>query len=303
MSSLRAVLRIPGFCLLVTSLAATASAAEYVKSYPVSGRAKVVVNADNGSVRIVTSDTPQVQFHVTYDASDWEGSGPTIDSQQNGNGVQLTAHTDRSGWFGFGRRRMKIEVEMPRNADLELGTSNGGVELASLNGNIVVHTSNGGIRAQQLSGTVEIDTSNGGIQADGIKGTVRVHTSNGGIGVEHVDGRCEIATSNGAVRVGGRFDQLEVHSSNGGVTVRAESGSRMASEWSVATGNAAVHLALPADFKANVDATTSNGKIVLNVPAEVRGVIGGSQLHGTLNGGGPSLSVHTTNGSIQLDPI
>jgi hypothetical protein len=305
MSSLRAFHTISGLLLLTAALAVPANAEEYFKSYPVSGRPKVVVNADNGGVKVVTSDASQVQFSVTYDASDWNGgSGPTIDSQQNGTVVQLTARTGHTGWsgFGFNRMRMKVEVDMPRNADLELETSNGGVDLAALDGNIVVRSSNGGIHAQQLSGTVEIDTSNGGIQVDALKGAVKVHTSNGAIGVEHMDGRCEVATSNGAVHVGGRFDELDVHSSNGGVTVRAESGSRMASNWSLVTGNAAVHLALPADFKANLDATTSNGKIVLGLPAQVSGVVGGTQLHGALNGGGPSLSIHTTNGSIHLDP-
>ena len=304
MSSLRAILTLSCLVLLTAGLASPAGAEEYVKSYAVSGRANVEVNSDNGSVHVVTSETTQVQFHVSYDLSAWGAHAPSIDSQQSGNRVQLSAHTDRSALFGFGNRlRLIIEVAMPKDADLRVETSNGGIDLSALNGNIVVHTSNGGVHASQLSGTVEIDTSNGGIRADTLKGAVKVHTSNGAIGAEHLDCKCEFSTSNGGVHVAGRFEQLEVSSSNGGVTVRAESGSRMTSDWSLHTGNAAVFLALPADFQANLDATTSNGKIVLNLPAEVRGVVGGSQLHGALNGGGPSLSIHTTNGSIHLDPI
>lgn len=289
-----------GAVLLTGTLAAPARAEQYTKSYAVSARPSVEVNADNGGVHIVTSDTPEVRFHVTYEV---DGRNPPhIDSGQHGNTVQLSAHFERE-FFGFGKRWMKIEVDMPRSADLQIATSNGGVDVTSLDGNVVVHTSNGSIQLAQLSGTVEIGTSNGGIRVSSVKGDLKARTSNGGVGIDNLDGNCDVATSNGSVNVSGRLGRLDVGSSNGRVTVRAESGSRMASGWSIHTGNAAVTVAVPSDFKADLDATTSNGKIVLNVPAEVHGDLSRWHIHGALNGGGPSLFIHTSNGPIHLDPI
>src|ERR1051325_2313385 len=61
------------FGLLAGSLAASsAHAEEWTKSYTVSGRARVHVDSNDGSVRVTTSDSQQVEFRVIY-------NGYTID--------------------------------------------------------------------------------------------------------------------------------------------------------------------------------------------------------------------------------
>ncbi len=42
----------------------SASAEEWTKSYTVSGRARVHVDSNDGSVRVTTGDSKQVEFHV-----------------------------------------------------------------------------------------------------------------------------------------------------------------------------------------------------------------------------------------------
>jgi len=103
--------------------------------------------------------------------------------------------------------------------------------------------------------------------------------------------------------VAGRFDSLDISSGNGAVVARADSGSRMSSAWNIQTTNAAVNLSLPADIKANVNAGTTNGRIVVDLPHESRGDSSRTEVHTALNGGGPDLSVRTTNGSIHLSGI
>src|ERR1700752_2607959 len=44
----------------------SASAEEWTKSYTVSGRARVHVDSNDGSVRVTTGDSKQVEFHVIY---------------------------------------------------------------------------------------------------------------------------------------------------------------------------------------------------------------------------------------------
>jgi hypothetical protein len=296
---------VPCGILVAAGLAARADAGEYARSYTVASRANVHVSADNGRVRVITSDTHEVKFHVTYEPSEQgaKAAEPHIDSRQSGDRVELAAHTEQSWPFGFDNLRMNIEVQMPREADLQVETSNGAVEVSTLNGNIEVHTSNGHISAERLSGTIDIQTSNGGVRADQLKGAVKVHTSNGAIGADNLDGKCELATSNGYIQVSGRFDQLDLRSSNGRIEARAEAGSRMSSTWNIVTQNAGVHLAVPADFKATLDASTVHGSVVLGLPATVQGTQGRSEVHGTMNGGGPALTIETRNGSIRVDPI
>lgn len=296
---------------LTMGFMAPASAEDYIRSYQISGRAQVQVRARDATVRITTSDNPKVSFEVTYDSRYWSDHRLPIDSRQNGDSVTLTVIPEPEqgwdwNWFGWGhsgRQQISIEVHMPRNADLQLQTSNGAVDLASLNGDIGIHTSNGQIRAEQLSGTMDIGSSNGAITLETLKGTLQVHTSNGAISARGVDGRCELGTSNGRIQVSGRFDSLDIHSSNGPVIARAETGSTMASAWSITTTNSAVDLSVPSGLKATLDASTSNGGITVDLPVTVQGYQSRSRFAGTLNGGGPDLSIHTSNGSMSVRGI
>ncbi len=300
---------VPFAILLAAGFVGCANAEEYTRSYTVSGRANVHVHAENGGVHITTSEGSKVEFDVTYEKSDWgtdSGAGPHIDSRQNGNAVELTALDEDhswSGFFGSHNRRLRIDVHMPRNADLDVDTSNGGVEVSSLSGNITIHTSNGGVKADQLSGTIDLGSSNGGMTLDSLQGALRVRTSNGAINATRLDGKCDLGTSNGGVRVAGRFESLDITSGNGRVEARAESGSSVSSPWSIHTTNAGVDLALPSGLKANLDASTTNGGITLNLPVQVQGYQSGTEIRGTLQGGGPEISIRTTNGGIQLRGI
>lgn len=290
----------------LAGVAAAAHAGEYIKSYAIAGRANVRISTDDGNVRVVTSDAKQVDFRVKYDQSPWRlgfGSQPHVDSDRKGDVIELNA---RAGWqigVGIGGAQMAIEVRMPRDGDLQLETQDGRTEIASLNGRVVAHSVDGGIQISQVTGTIDIHSTDGAIKATALKGDLKLETSDGSITGSDLDGRCSVHTSDGAVHVAGRFDSLDLKSADGMVTARVESGSTISSTWHIRSSDGAVRVALPSDFKANLDATTSHGRIAVNLPAAANGSSGKSEFHGTLNGGGPSVVVHTDDGAIDLNGL
>jgi hypothetical protein len=287
-------------------MASRAHAGEYMKSYPVSGRANVRITTDDGSVRVITSDTQQVDFRVKYDQSPWKlgfGSDPHVDSDQKGNLIELNA---RAGWqvgVGIGGERMTIEVYMPKDGDLQLETVDGRAEIAALNGHVVARSIDGGIQISQVTGTIDIHSTDGAIKATALKGDLKLETSDGSITGSNLDGKCIAHTSDGAVHIAGRFDSLDLKSDDGMVTARVESGSTISSTWRIRSSDGTVRVALPGDFKANLDATSSHGRITVKLPAEPKGNVSKSEFHGTLNGGGPSVVVHTADGAIDLSGL
>jgi len=292
--------------LLAAVLGASARAEtnpeQYARSYSVSDRPDVHVRASFGFVRVTTSDSNKVEFDVKYDKTDVASELP-IESRQDGNHVELTALVDQHTWWGWGHwgnHRLNIEVRMPKNANLQVETSNGRVEVASLNGNISLRTSNGEIKAEQLSGVIDLGSSNGALNLSAVKGTLKARTSNGAITATALDGKCDLSTMNGRLQAAGRFESLALSTGNGAIVARAESGSRMSSDWTIHTSNAAVDLTVPSDFKATLDAQTSNASITLDLPVTLQGYDSKRQIHGALNGGGPELSIHTSNGAIHV---
>jgi DUF4097 and DUF4098 domain-containing protein YvlB len=293
----------PALIVLSTTCASAVNAEEYFKSYSITGRANVNIRADDASVRVVTSDTPQVEFRVKYEGSDWGigfGGKPHFDSQQNGDRVELTVYVNSKVVIGVSTRRASIEVRMPRNADLQLETGDGDIELSSLDGNILARSGDGRIKASQLSGTMEIVTGDGEISVDTLKGGVRLHSGDGAIRGAHLDGKCDASSGDGSIHLEGRFDALDIKSGDGDLFARVGPGSTMSSTWSIRTGDGAVDLTLPTDIKANLEASTNDGHITLGLPVAVQGNIG-SHIRGTINGGGPSLLIHTSDGAIRIN--
>jgi hypothetical protein len=283
-----------------------AHAGEYDRTYSITGRASVRVQTDEGSVRVITSDTSQVQFRVKYDVSPWRlgfGAAPHVESDQKGDVVELNAH---AGWHvgvGIGGDSLEIEVRMPKDADLQLDTGDGSVEIASLNGHVVAHSTDGHIQVSELTGAVDIRSTEGAINARALKGDVKLQTADGSITAANLDGKCSAYTNDGSVTLGGRFDSLDVRSDDGSVSARAESGSTISSDWHIRTAEGSVHVALPDDLKANIDASTSDGHIHVNLPVKARGNLTRTEFHGVMNGGGPAVVVHTTDGSVEINHL
>lgn len=282
------------------------AAGEYFKSYTVSAHPLVRVSTDDGAVRILTSDTNQVELHVRDESEGWGlklGGPPRIESHQDGNVVELQAHMHSQVVIGFSYTSMHIDVRMPRNADLELQTGDGSVEVASLNGDITVHTADGSIKAAQLTGRVDLRSSDGSITVDQLQGDLQLHTLDGSIRAADLAGRCEAGSNDGSIQVTGRFDRLDVRSGDGSIIARADAGSQAASSWSLRSDDGSVQLTLPRDFKASLDASTSDGYIRSELPVEVQGEFTHKRVQGTLNGGGLPLVIQTGDGSIELAAI
>jgi len=286
-----------------TLLATPARAEDFTKTFQITGRANVRVDTNDGSVRVTSGDSKQVEFHVEYQGYE-VGKNLRIDTRQDGDKVELTARIT-AHWgihidWGHSSRRLHIEVRMPREADLNVDTGDGSVQVESINGAVNVHTGDGSVRANSLSGTIDLHTSDGSITADNLKGDMRLRTGDGSIEAHELDGKVEADSGDGHIRIAGRFEALNIKTGDGSVDARALSGSKMATNWSVRTGDGSVDLTLPSDFQADIDATTGDGHISLGIPVTVEGTFSKSALHGKMNGGGQSLTIHTGDGSIRL---
>jgi Putative adhesin len=290
-----------GLLLALAALAPRSRAEEWTKSYPISGRAQVRVDTNDGAVQVYTSDSKQVDFRVLYDGYEMNKT-LHVDSRQDGDSVQINARVSGHWGFSFGNnhRRIQIEIHMPKDADLQVDTGDGSVTTQPLTGKVKIHTADGSVRAQQVSGDVDIDTGDGSVTVEGAKGDIRLHTGDGHIEARNLDGKVDALSGDGHITLEGRLDGLTVKTGDGSIDARLQAGSKVNSSWSVRTGDGSVDIVLPADLQANIDASTNDGHISLGIPVTVEGTFSNSQIHGKMNGGGQAVVIHTGDGSIRL---
>jgi hypothetical protein len=124
------------------------------------------------------------------------------------------------------------------------------------------------------------ETVNGAITLRGVEGDFVASTVNGGIRVEDARGRLDASTTNGSIDV-----------------AMAEVAPDADLEFS--TTNGAVSVTLPEDVRTDLRLRTTNGGIKVDFPIEAT-TQSRRRLDATLNGGGGSLRVQTTNGSIRI---
>src|SRR5271165_3499685 len=268
---------------LALGSATAARADEVTKTFSVSGHAKVRVETDDGAVRVSTGDIKQVEIRVVYSGYKLDRD-LRVSTEQNGDSVDVVAKTSGGSFFNWGVRHssLRVEVHMPKDADLTVRSGDGSVEADSINGNVDVTTGDGSITVQGAKGNIHFRSGDGHIEARGLDGTVDASSGDGHINLE------------------GRFDGLSIETGDGSVTARATAGSRVASNWSIRTGDGSVDLEVPGDLQANLDASTHDGHISLGLQVTVEGTFSSSSIHGKLNWGGQSLSIHTGDGSIHL---
>jgi DUF4097 and DUF4098 domain-containing protein YvlB len=127
---------------------------------------------------------------------------------------------------------------------------------------------------------------------------LKVSTVNGHIDVAAVGGQLQLSTTNGRIDVAEASGSVDAETTNGRINaelVEVTANNRMSFE----TTNGGITLALPASIKADVNASTTNGSISSDIPVTTQRADDNS-LRGSMNGGGPEITLETTNGSIHI---
>jgi len=159
---------------------------------------------------------------------------------------------------------VSLDVTVPNQTNLELGTHNGAVVIADITGQVRATTHNGRVITERVSGSTELETHNGSITCRQASGDAKLRTHNGSVKAFY-----------------------------------AETASPV-SDISIVTSNGSIELTAPPDLSARIEASTHNGSINTDLPITIRGKVTKRKLTGTIGSGEGRLHLETHNGSIRL---
>jgi hypothetical protein len=203
----------------------------------------------NGGVSIEGWDRNEIRVRAIVqaqarEAADARSLAGQVQVQAGGGRVYSTGpENGRREWWSVSYR-----INVPRNNDLDLRASNGGITVVGVSGNVRFDTTNGGVKLQDVGGRVNGATRNGGLNVT-LSGSrwegegLDVETSNGGVNLSIPDGynaELETRTVNGGLRIdfpitvqgeltgrrglsttlGSGGPLVRVRTTNGGVTIR-----------------------------------------------------------------------------------
>ena len=255
------------------------------KTYNLAAKPSLHVEVDDASVRAAScGGCRTVHIHV-----DWRGQDPSrwrVSEMQAGNGIrfELKQKHEEHSWFGGGwhGRSPEVTVQSPAETDL------------------TVHTGDGSIAVAGLRGALDLKTGDGSIETSETAGQLRLHTGDGSVQVHHAEGTLNGSTGDGSMTIEGRFSQVEAHTGDGSVNASLLPGSRLQAGSSITTGDGSIALRVPRDLGADLQASSGDGSIANNLPLASGSGNDAHHVHGLLNGGGPTLRLHSGDGSIAL---
>jgi hypothetical protein len=283
-SAMHGLARIAPAALLVLATPTLARGDEWKREYPLTGRPSVVLRASDARIQVETWD--QARIAVRVFTTGWRiGSGAVeVEDRAMGNHVEVDVREPVLHFsLGFDRRRIQVDVMVPRGTDLDAQTSDGAIVLPALEGTIRARTSDGSITLDRAKGSIQLSTSDGRIVARGL------------------DGSLDARASDGSLMIDGRFDVLRLSTSDGRINADVAPGSKLETGWSVSTSDGSIALRLPPDLAADLEAHVGDGQIDVDFPITMQGRVSRHDLRASLNGGGPLLSLRTTDGSIRID--
>ena len=208
--------------------------------------------------------------------------------------------------------------------DLGLHTGGGSIKIHHANGKVVAETGGGSVELLSGAQGASIETGGGSVEVRECNGKVKVSTGGGSVDLSDVGGPAEIETGGGSIHLnsakghvqaetgGGGIELLGVPSaraetSAGGITVKlVNTGSeRNNSDLETGAGDITVYIAadVAIDVRASVD--MGNGHRITSDFPDIHVTSEGDKwgpksltAEGKLNGGGPTVKVHTSTGDI-----
>lgn len=297
------------------------------ENFDVPAGGKLIVDVDFGTVDVsgTSGGKVVVDAYRKIDASDEQREKEYFEDApivvtRDGNTVTVRARSKRErnqSWSGRINMDGRYNVQLPRQFNVDLRTSGGSISVNDIKGEIKTNTSGGKLKFTQIEGPIDGRTSGGSIEMESCVGDSNVNTSGGSITVKGGRGRLDARTSGGSIAVRQYTGDTDVKTNGGALTLenisgkitgRTSAGSidvsladPVSADVNLDSSAGSINLAVPPKAGLDVDAKTSIGKIRTEIPMLAM-KSGDDRLQGTLNGGGKSVVLRASVGSITIKP-
>ncbi|MFL6515439.1 MAG: DUF4097 family beta strand repeat-containing protein [Chthoniobacterales bacterium] len=286
---------------------------------------KLLVDVDFGTVDVTSGSDNEavVNGRRVVDVSDQSQekeflAAAPITVSQEGNTITVRSRSNRQWHWNHQHIQMDAHytVQLPKNFNVDLRTSGGSIGVKQLNGELKADTAGGSLNLQAVHGPINARTSGGQVKLADCEGLVKVRTNGGNIDSTGGSGSLNAQTSGGAVSIrnfagsvettsnGGRMDFEDI---DGSLNARTAGGAIAATvtnpnDVSLETNAGAISLAIPSSGGFKIDASTSIGGVHTDLPVTIERKHDGI-LVGDLNGGGKSVHLRTSAGSISIKAL
>ncbi|MEZ5332423.1 MAG: DUF4097 family beta strand repeat-containing protein [Thermoanaerobaculia bacterium] len=284
---------------------------EFHESFAVEPGDRLVLRHEDGDVRIVPWDRPELDVEVVYHAEYSEGGlGVSserdfqVDFRRSGNEIRVTGR-ELGGGFRIGWNTLHVfehvyTVRAPAWLALELRGDDGDVEIADWTGDTDIRLDDGDVTIERFDGTLAVALADGDLTLrDSALTESRLDLEDGDVELSGVEGGFRLLTEDGDVTAWALSPRgVYLQTADGDLDL--EIGPTADVDLEVRTQDGHAELALATALSAGFEVTTDDGTVRLDTPAatDVREEHG--QASGVLGSGAGRILVRTRDGRVTL---
>lgn len=210
------------------------------------------------------------------------------------------------------------------NGELGLHTGGGSIAVRHANGKVTAETGGGSVRIESGAQGANVVTGGGSIEVHQCSGRIKAETGGGSVNLSDLDGPVDISTGGGNIRLTSAKGHVHAETGGGGIelygvpSARAETGAggitvklvntggeRQDSDLETGAGDITVYIASDVAINVRASVDMGNGHRISSDFPDIHVHSEGDQwgpktltAEGSLNGGGPTMKVHTSTGDI-----
>lgn len=275
--------------LLWTALPAGADQ-KIERTFRVAQDVSVVVSNPFGKVKIEGWDRPEVylEAHVRGDLE--------IDAEPNSVEIEL----DFGLFSMFKGPRAKIELKVPRNAEVEVDGVDTRIEAKDVDGDLRLQTIQGDIRVEGGAQNAKLSTISGEIRFTGRGANVHAQSISGSIRLEGVGREVTVENTSGEIRIeGGAIEDGSIRSISG--EVRIETSLLPGGKLDIETLSSPIRLALPRSASTRMSLESTSGEVRSDLGADHDRSDRGGRLDMSLGDGDGRVRIKTFSGEIRVE--
>ncbi len=291
--------------------AVSAAQREIKRSFAVQPGCTLKIDSYHALLTIEESEAAEIRVSVSIDAeADTEAAaqrlrdGVQLDFKADANTVAIHATNPRE-------TGLRLDVGEPDRVDLIYRISvprQCSVSLAANTGNFTVGNLQGRMNARLKRGTIFFRRVEGSVDAHTDLGDVVVSRCSGAVTARVLRGVIRLGTIGGVVDVKNSTGDIEVLTAKSGVSAVAEAGDvtvgfgpRIAADARIVVSGGNIFAKIHADASCRIEASSTWGTVQSTLPLTIEsGGVGRRRLSGTLNAGGPVVSLRASGGSVKL---
>ena len=272
------------------------------KTFTVKSGSNLLLDTDVGNVDIQTWDKEEVLVKVDIEGSDRRSEKFDVKFAEGTDRISIIGKANDNSFLKWdvGDLNVNYYVTVPKKFSVKANTSGGNMTLRGLEGDVRFETSGGNLSVEAVDGTVDINTSGGNIDVKKVKGALKGVTSGGNVRADDVAGDLNVETSGGEIELSSIDGSVHAETSGGGIVLKLTGENKGID---VHSSGGDINIFVNDSIAANLEASTSGGKVRCELPITVKGDMSDEELRGKINGGGNIIRAETSGGDVRIKTL